>query len=72
MPSLCVLGKMKSALALFDSYAEFLAEHIHVAIIWHLEVVDAGHDGGEVVIRCVWWLAGLADDSEHGCERLEA
>ena len=65
------LRKMERALALFHSSVEPGAQDIDVAVVGHLEVVDASHDGREELIRSVGRLCGLADDGEHGCESLE-
>ena len=62
---------MESALTFLDGDAQLLAQDVDGAVVRHLEVVDAGHDGGQVVVGCVWWFAGLADHGEHGCEVLE-
>jgi uncharacterized protein YfaT (DUF1175 family) len=63
---------MESALALLDSNSEFLAQDVNGAVVWHLEVVDAGHDRREVVVGCVRRFAWFADDGEHGGEVFEA
>ena len=63
---------MESALALSNSHAELLAQNVHGAVVGHLEVVDARHDRGQVVVGSVRWLARLAHDGEHGREVLEA
>lgn len=63
---------MESALAFFDGDAKFLAEHINRAVVRHLEIVDTCHDGGKVIIGCIWGLAWFADDGEHGSESFEA
>ena len=66
------LRKMERALALFHSSVEPGAQDIDVAVVGHLEVVDASHDGREELIRSVGRLCRLADDGEHGRESLEA
>ena len=66
------LRKMERALALFHSSVEPGAQNVDVAVVGHLEVVDASHDGREELIRSVWRLCRLADDGEHGRESLEA
>ena len=63
---------MESALAFLNGNPEFLAEDDHVAVVGHLEVVDASHDGREELVRSVGRLCRLADDGEHGRESLEA
>lgn len=62
---------MESTLTLPDRNTQLLAQHIQSAVVWHLEVIDASHDGWEIVVGCVWWLGWLADDGEHGRETLE-
>jgi hypothetical protein len=63
---------MESALTLLHGDGQLLTQNVDGAVVGHLEVVDTGHDGGQVVVRCVWWFAGFANDGEHGCEVLEA
>jgi hypothetical protein len=65
------LGKVESALPVTSSHTEPLPQNAHIAVIRHLEVVDARHDGREVVVGCVRRFAGFAYDGEHGCESLE-
>ena len=66
------LRKMERALALFHSSVEPGAQDVDVAVVGHLEVVDASHDGREELVRSVGSLRRLADDGEHWCESLEA
>ena len=66
------LRKVERALALLNSSVEPGAQDIDVAVIGHLEVVDASHDGWEELIGGVRRLCRLADDGEHGRESLEA
>jgi hypothetical protein len=63
---------MESALAFLNGDTKLVTQNLYGAVIGHLEVVDAGHDGRQVVVRCVWRLARLADDSKHGREILKA
>lgn len=63
---------MESALALLDGDAQLLAQNVDGAIVGHLEVVDARHDRGKIVVGRVGWLAWLTDDGEHWSEVLEA
>ena len=65
------LRKVERALALLNSSVEPGAQDIDVAVIGHLEVVDASHDGREEIVRGVGSLGGLADNSEHGRKRFE-
>lgn len=65
------LRKVEGPLALFDGDVEPGAHDVDVAVVGHLEVIDAGHDGGEEFVRGVRGLGGFADDGEHGRESLE-
>lgn len=66
------LGKMESSLAFFDGDREALFENVQIAIVWQLQVVDAGHHTGEIVVWCIGMLAWAAHDSEDRRETLEA
>jgi hypothetical protein len=66
------LRKVERALALFHSSVKPGAQDVDVAVVGHLEVVNASHDGREELIRSIGRLCRLADNGEHGCERLEA
>ena len=66
------LRKVERALALFHSGVKPGAKDVDVAVVGHLEVVDASHDGREELVRSVGSLRRLADDGEHWCESLEA
>jgi hypothetical protein len=66
------LRKMESALTLPDRDAQLLTQNIDGTVVGHLEVVDAGHDGRQIVVGRVWWFAWLANDGEHGRKVLEA
>lgn len=66
------LREMECTLALADGSANFSSHHLDVTIIWKFEVVDTGHDAGQVVVRGVRWLARLANNSEHGSKSFEA
>lgn len=63
---------MEGALAFADGHVQSRAHDVQVRVVGELEVVHAGHDAGEVVVRCERWLAGLAHDCEHGSKALEA
>jgi hypothetical protein len=65
------LRKVERALALFDRNVQSGAQGLNVAIVRHFEVVDASHDRREELVGSVRCFCGLADDGEHGCERLE-
>jgi hypothetical protein len=56
---------MESSLAFVDGETEPLPHNIDATVIWKLEVVDASHDAGEVLVRCVRRLARFADNCEH-------
>lgn len=66
------LREMKRALTLANSDTKLLAKHLYAAVVWHFEVINTGHYGGEVVVGCVRWLARFADNGEHGSESSEA
>jgi hypothetical protein len=63
---------MESTLAFLDGNPEFLAEDGHAAVVRHLEVIDASHDTGKIIVRRIRGLARLADNCEHRSEVLEA
>jgi hypothetical protein len=62
---------MERALALLHRDRHFPAQDVNAAVVGHLEVIDACHDRGEVVVGCVGRFAGLAHDGEHGCQVFE-
>jgi hypothetical protein len=62
---------VEGALAFPDGNVELLAKDVDVAVIWHLEVVDASHDRWEVIVRGIRRLTRLADNGEHRGESLE-
>jgi hypothetical protein len=66
-----ILRKVERALALFDSNVKSGAQNVDIAVIGHLEVVDASHDGWEELVGSVRCFCRLADNSEHGRERFE-
>lgn len=65
------LGQVECPLSLPDSDRKPLLEGVQAAVIRQLEVIDAGHDTGEIVVRCERRLAGTAHHREDGCETLE-
>jgi len=64
--------EVEGSLALLDSGEELLPHDVDVGVVGQLEVVDARHDAGEVVVRRVGRLARLADHREHWGQALEA
>lgn len=52
--------------------AEFVEENLGRGVVWQLQVVHAGHDTGEIVIRGVGWFTWPADHSKHWRETFEA
>lgn len=62
---------MECALALLDSDRQSLLEGLQTTVIWQLEIVDAGHDTGEVIVGRVGWFAGATHHSEDRCKALE-
>jgi len=63
---------MESSLSLLYSDRQPLLEDFEGGVVRKLEVVDAGHNAREVIVRSVRWLARLADHSEKRCQTLEA
>jgi hypothetical protein len=63
---------MESALALSNGNTELLAQNVYRTVVGHFQIVDAGHDGRQVVVGRVWRFTRLAYDREHGREVLEA
>lgn len=61
-----VLRQVERALALFDGHAESVPEDVLAAVVGELEVVDACHYAGEIVVWSVGRFAGAADDGEDG------
>jgi hypothetical protein len=62
---------MESSLAFVHGETKPLPHNIHATVVWELEVVDASHDAGEVVVGCVRWFARFADNCEHWCQCFE-
>jgi hypothetical protein len=52
--------------------AQLPAEGLDVRVVGHLEVVDASHDTGEIVVGCVGRIAWPTHDCEHGGQVLKA
>ena len=65
------LRQVERALPFTHRDTKSLTENLGRRVIRELEVVDASHDTGKVVVRGVWWFAWAANDSEHGSETLE-
>ncbi len=65
-------GQVECTLAFPDGCAQPLAHHIEVGIVRKLQIVDARHNTGQVVVRCIRRLARFANDCEHRCEAFEA
>lgn len=63
---------MECPLSLLDGDSESLLEGVQTTVIWQLEIVDAGHDTGKIVVRCIRRLAGTAYHREDGCKTLKA
>jgi hypothetical protein len=70
--SLGPLRQMERPLALLDGDVHLLPHRFQARVVRQLQVVDACHDRRQVVVRRVRRLTRLADNSEHGRERLEA
>lgn len=66
------LRKMETSLSLLDSCVQPLLQDPNVAVIGHLEVVDARHDRRQELVGSVGRFGGFADDGEEWGERFEA
>src|SRR5947209_17025365 len=62
---------MESALSLLDGDVQTVPQDFQISVVGKLEIVDASHNTGQVIVRRVWRLAWLADHGEHGCKALE-
>ena len=65
------LRKVEGTLALLDGHTKLLLHDIQRAVIRHLEIVHAGHDTWQIVVRAVRGLTWLADDREQRGEGFE-
>jgi hypothetical protein len=65
-------GQVESALALLEGGEKPPLQGFVVRIVGKLQIVDARHDAGEVVVRRIRRLARLAHHGKHGCQLLEA
>jgi hypothetical protein len=65
------LGQMESPLAFLDGDWETLLQNVQVTIVRQLQVVDAGHHTGEIVVWCIGMFAWAAHDSKDWRETLE-
>ena len=63
---------MESSLSLLYRDRQPLLEDFEGGIVRELEVVDAGHNTGEVIVRSERWLARFTDHGEKRCQTLEA
>lgn len=70
--TLVCLRKVERTLAFSDGRHKTLAHHIEVAVVRKLEIVDARHDTGKVVVGGIRGFTRTANDGEHGLERTEA
>lgn len=52
--------------------AQLLTKNLDVRVVGHLEVVDASHDTGKIVVRRVGSFARPTHDGKHGREILES
>lgn len=66
------LREVECALSFTHCDAEFVEENFGRGVVWQLQVVHAGHDTGEIVIRGVWWFTWPTDHGKHWCETFEA
>lgn len=67
-----VSRQVEGTLSFFHRSGKLLLHNISGGVVGELEVVDASHDTGQIVIRGVWMLARFADHGEHGGETFEA
>lgn len=58
-------GKMEGSLTLLDCHPQLLLQHLQRTVIRHLQVVDASHDAGQIIVRRERWLRRLAHHGEH-------
>lgn len=65
------LGEVECALSFLDGNRESLLENIQAAVVGQLEIVHAGHDTWEVVVRGIGRLARAAHDRKDRSKTLE-
>lgn len=58
-------GKMERLLALPSCNQQFLSHDLYAGVVRQLQVVDAGHDWGEEVIRVLCWLKCLPHNRQR-------
>lgn len=66
------LRQVKGTLPFLGRNTQLCPEYLHRAVIRQLEIIDACHDAGQIVVRCQWWLARLAHYSEHRSQGFES
>ena len=59
-------------MSFFGGYKKAFAEYFETAVVGELEIVDAGHHTGQIIVWCIWRFAGTAHHREHRGETLEA
>lgn len=59
-------------MSFFDRDQKTLPKDFQAAIIGQLEIVDARHNTGEIVVGRVWRFAGAAYNGENWCQTLKA
>ena len=67
-----VSRKMKRPLSFLNSNQKLLPQDIDVRIIRKLNVIRTSHYRDQKLVRCVWWLARLANHGEHWAKALES
>ena len=63
--------QMERTLSFFDRSSHAASHDRYVAVVGQFKIVDTCHDAGEVVVRRVRLLAGLANHSKHWSQALE-
>lgn len=64
-------GKVERLLALASRNQQFLSHDLYAGVVRQLQVVDAGHDWGEEVIRVLRWLKCLPHNRQRGIQAPE-
>ena len=64
-------GQVEGLLAFLGGQQELFFRHLDVRVFGKLEVVDASHDRGKVVVGIVRVLDRLSDDGQRRVETLE-
>ena len=65
------LGQMEGELTLSGRCVQFVSHHLHVRVVRQLEIVDAGHDGGQELVGILVAVHSFADDRQWRVQTLE-